>query len=84
VQIHIHYTEYTKVTRCPEGSMLTSDRVADGQAGASRATLGEDEEAVAGGTETAVVVKPANVLKQGVGGPVIEGEDVTVAGAAIL
>ena len=66
--------------------MLTSGRVAERKAGPNQAKPGEDEEAVAGGfqTEKLVIVKPGDGLELGVGGPVVEGEDVSVPLAGLF
>jgi hypothetical protein len=65
--------------------MLSSDWVADGEAGAIvLVTLGEDEEAVAEGLRTVGVVKPGDRVELGVDGPVIKGVEVFVEGTAVL
>jgi hypothetical protein len=58
--------------------MLTSDRVADGEVGDTLATLGEDEEAIAGGLQIEGGVKPGDWLELAAGGSVIEGEEVFI------
>jgi hypothetical protein len=64
--------------------MLTSDRVADGEVGDTCATLGEDEEAIAGGLQIEGGVKPGDWLELAAGGPVVEGEEIFIAGASVL
>jgi hypothetical protein len=63
-----------------KGSMLTSDWVADREAGASRVTLADDEETVTGGLQTVGLIKPSDGSELGVGGPVIESKEVVVDG----
>ena len=63
--------------------MLTRYRVADGEAGAiaKHARLGDEEEAVAAELQTEGPAKPGDGVELGVGGgggPVVEGEEVTV------
>jgi hypothetical protein len=56
----------------PEGSVLTRDRVADGEdEGTTNVILGENEESIAGGAGRKGVVKPGGTLELTVGGPVI-------------
>jgi hypothetical protein len=68
----------------PEGSVLTRDRVADGEdEGTSNVILGENEEAVAGGAGRKGVVKPGDTLELTVGGPVIKYENVFAVSKAV-
>jgi predicted DNA-binding protein with PD1-like motif len=56
----------------PEGSVLTRDRVADGEdEGTIHVILGENKEAVKGGLRIKGLVKPGDTLELTVGGPVI-------------
>jgi hypothetical protein len=69
-----------------EESMLTRGWVADGEAASCRAWYGEDKEAVAGGFHTMELgtVKPGDMLDLGVGGPVVNGENVSVVPVGLL
>ena len=65
--------------------MLTRGRITNREGGGtSRASVGEDEEAVAGGLQIGGIFKPDYGLELSVGGPVIEGEDILVAAAAVF
>jgi hypothetical protein len=57
--------------------MLSRGRVADGEGVAIRAIHGDNEEAVARGRQTERPVKPGNGFELVVGGPAVEGEDVS-------